>query len=288
MFLWWMTRLERNKTNLKNLIVRTITGAIFAASIIASAIYSPIAFSLLFLVMALLGFREFQRLNIKDLDFGKVLPGMIAGFVIYALLSLFALSYIDAYLLWMIIPVITLLASVHVLMYKHESLKYISLDVSGIIFVIIPLALLNLYLNPTVIPGYHTPWLVLGMFIILWTHDTFAYLTGSMFGKHPLSESISPKKSWEGSIGGFGFAIISAYIISIFSPWLDMWHWMAIACIIAVFGTIGDLAESLLKRRAGVKDSGTILPGHGGILDRFDSVLFVSPIIFLLILFFIS
>ena len=126
------------------------------------------------------------------------------------------------------------------------------------------------------------------MFTILWTHDTFAYLTGSMFGKHPLYRRISPKKTWEGSIGGFGFAIIAAYVISIFAPVLSMWQWMCFAVIITVIGTVGDLAESWLKRKAGVKDSGTILPGHGGVLDRFDSVLLVSPIIYLLILLFIS
>jgi len=213
---------------------------------------------------------------------------MIAGFTVYSLFSLYALSYVDGLFLWITIPVITLLASVHILTSKFESLRYIIVDLSGIVFVVIPLALLNLYLNPTTIPGYHTPWLVLGMFVILWTHDTFAYLTGSMFGKHPLYKSISPKKSWEGTIGGFGFSIVAAYVISIFSPVLEMWQWIAIACVIVGFGTIGDLAESLLKRKAGVKDSGKLLPGHGGILDRFDSVLFVSPIIFILILLFIS
>ena len=238
--------------------------------------------------MALLGLHEFQRLGIKEINFTKTLPGILAGFIIYSLFSLFALSYIDTIFLWIAIPIITVLASVHILTSKLESLRYIFVDLAGIFFVILPLALLNLYLNPTIIPGYHTPWLVLGMFVILWTHDTFAYLTGSMFGKHPLYKSISPKKSWEGSIGGFGFSIVAAYIISIFSPILGMWQWIAIACVIAVFGTFGDLAESLLKRKAGVKDSGKLLPGHGGILDRFDSVLFVSPIIYILVLLFIS
>ncbi len=105
-----------------------------------------------------------------------------------------------------------------------------------------------------------------------------------MFGHHPLNKEISPKKTWEGSIGGFGFAIIAAYIISVFSPELETWHWIIIALIVTVFGTIGDLAESLLKRRAGVKDSGNLLPGHGGILDRFDSVFFVSPLVYIFIL----
>jgi len=163
-----------------------------------------------------------------------------------------------------------------------------AVDIAGIAFVVLPLALLNILLNPFGIPDYHTAWFVLGMFVILWTHDTFAYLCGSLFGKHPLYRKISPKKTWEGSIGGFGFALVSAYIISIFLPELELWQWLAIAFVIAVFGTIGDLIESLLKRRASVKDSGKLLPGHGGILDRFDSVLFVSPIVLVIILIFAS
>lgn len=231
---------------------------------------------------------EFQRLSVKGISFLRALPGLIAGFAVYSLFALYALSYTQGLTLWIVIPVITLLASVHVLVSRQHSLDLILGDIGGIIFVVTPLALLNFYLNPTVIPGFHTPWLLLGMFAILWTHDTFAYLTGSLFGKHPLYKSISPKKSWEGSIGGFGFAIVAAYILSIFSPVLGLWHWVAIAIIVTVFGTLGDLAESRLKRRAGVKDSGHLLPGHGGLLDRFDSVLLVSPIVYLLILLVIS
>ena len=160
-------------------------------------------------------------------------------------------------------------------------------DLAAVFILVLPLALLNLYLNPMLIPAFHTPWYVLGLFLILWTHDTFAYLSGIMFGKHPLAPKVSPKKSVEGSIGGLGFAIVAAYIISIFSPELNLWLWLIIALIIAFFGTLGDLAESLLKRKAGVKDSGGFFPGHGGILDRFDSIFFVSPIVLILILLFI-
>jgi phosphatidate cytidylyltransferase len=242
------------------------------------------AFSLLFLVMALLGMREFQRLNIKEINFLRALPGILTALIVYSLFSLYAMAYAGTEVLWVIIMVFILLTSVHLFNRKKDNILYIATDISGIIFVVVPMALLNLFLNPAMIPAYHTPWLILGMFVILWTHDTFAYLSGSLFGKHPLYKAISPKKSWEGSIGGFGFAIVAAYVISIFSPVLTMWHWIAIAMIVALFGTFGDLAESMLKRKAGVKDSGNILPGHGGILDRFDSVLFVSPIVFVLLL----
>lgn len=273
---------------MKNLLTRTLTGTLFVASIIACAILSPLAFALLFLLMAMIGYWEFQKLVLKENSIAKVWPGLIASLLVYSSFAMYALLYAEGYILWLLFPVLITLAAVHLLLSKLDSVAYIAANVSGILFVVVPLALLNLFLNPTQVPEYHTPWLLLGMFAILWTHDTFAYLTGSLFGKHPLYKSISPKKSWEGSIGGFGFAIIAAYIISVFSPVLLPWHWIIFAIIITVFGTLGDLAESLLKRRAGVKDSGHILPGHGGILDRFDSILFVAPVIFLLILFFIS
>lgn len=213
---------------------------------------------------------------------------MASGLIIYAIIAYFALGWLDPIHLWLILPVITIHASLLVFTLKEIVLRRIAGDIAGILFIVMPLALLNLFLNPEGIPEYHTAWFVLGMFLILWTHDTFAYLTGSFFGKHPLYAAISPKKTWEGSIGGFGFSLITAYIISIFSPELNLSQWFLIAFTIAVFGTIGDLTESLLKRRANVKDSGKLLPGHGGMLDRFDSLLFVSPIVLVIILIFAS
>ena len=269
---------------MKNLIIRTITGGIFVTAIMASAIWSPLVFAGLFLIVTAYGVWEFQRLVKKDIDLVSALPVLISGILIYFIITLYALSYIDVDYLWLILAVAVVHSSVMVFAGRREALTRMASDISSIAYVVMPLAILNLFLNPQAIPGYHTPWFLLGMFVILWTHDTFAYLTGSMFGHHPLNKEISPKKTWEGSIGGFGFAIIAAYIISVFSPELETWHWIIIALIVTVFGTIGDLAESLLKRRAGVKDSGNLLPGHGGILDRFDSVFFVSPLVYVLIL----
>lgn len=227
---------------------------------------------------------ELQKLAVKNSTFKDRLPGILASFVIYIIIGLYALSYIGGGWLWLVFPILLILFAIHVFNQRIPPISLIAADLGGITFVTLPMSMLNLMLNPEMIPGYHTAWFVLGMFMILWAHDTFAYLTGSIFGKHPLYKSISPKKTWEGSIGGFGFSIIAAYIISIFAPELEMWKWISIAIIITVFGTIGDLAESLLKRNAGVKDSGKLLPGHGGILDRFDSLLFVAPLVYVFIL----
>lgn len=273
---------------MKNLIIRTITGAVFVAAIIASAILSPIAFALLFLAMALPGMFEFQRLTRKQNKLGRALPGLLVSLLVYGIMALYALSYLEAMYLWMIIPLVIILLLYHLFYGSQRAISMIASDTAGLLFVVFPMALLNLYLNPFHTPEYHTPWLVLGTLVILWTHDTFAYLTGSIFGKHPLSRSISPGKSWEGSIGGLVFGVVAAYILSIYSSELELWHWLVIAFMVSFFGTAGDLSASLLKRRASVKDSGKLLPGHGGILDRFDSLLLVSPLVFVFILLFSS
>ena len=122
-----------------------------------------------------------------------------------------------------------------------------------------------------------TPMLPLSVFIFLWASDSGAYLVGSLIGKHRLFERISPKKSWEGSIGGGVLALVAAWALWYFFPIMSLWQWIGMALVVVVFGTWGDLVESLLKRQLGIKDSGHILPGHGGILDRFDSSMLAVP-----------
>jgi phosphatidate cytidylyltransferase len=143
----------------------------------------------------------------------------------------------------------------------------------------------------------YNPKIILGLFILIWTNDTFAYLVGKSIGKHKLFERVSPKKTIEGFLGGVVFAALAGFLISKFyiqpNPEFSsksILIWTIIALIVSVFGTIGDLIESKFKRIAGVKDSGSIMPGHGGILDRLDSVIFVAPIIFLFyqILYYVS
>ncbi len=143
----------------------------------------------------------------------------------------------------------------------------------------------------------YNPKIILGLFILIWTNDTFAYLVGKSMGKHKLFERVSPKKTIEGFLGGMLFAAFAGFLISklYIQPTPEFSNksiliWTIIAIIVSIFGTIGDLIESKFKRIAGVKDSGSIMPGHGGILDRLDSVIFVAPIIFLFyqILYYVS
>jgi len=128
-----------------------------------------------------------------------------------------------------------------------------------------------------------SPGIIIGFFILIWANDTGAYLTGMTFGRHKLMERISPKKTWEGFFGGLVSAALVAWFLSDWLGVVDNFHWIVIAVIITVTGTYGDLVESMLKRSTGVKDSGTILPGHGGFLDRFDSAILSFPVVYLFI-----
>ena len=125
--------------------------------------------------------------------------------------------------------------------------------------------------------------IILGIFILVWTNDTFAYLVGKGIGKRKLMEKISPKKTIEGFLGGVFFTVITAIIISYTIDFLSITHWIVLSLIASILGTIGDLIESKFKRQANIKDSGTIMPGHGGLLDRLDSLLFVAPFVYLYI-----
>ena len=134
------------------------------------------------------------------------------------------------------------------------------------------------------ITNYHenyNPKILLGSFILVWVNDSFAYLIGKNFGKQKLFESISPKKTVEGFLGGLFFSCIASYFIATFTETLEFTNWLILSIIISVFGTLGDLIESKFKRQANVKDSGIIMPGHGGLLDRLDSIIFAAPFIYL-------
>lgn len=123
--------------------------------------------------------------------------------------------------------------------------------------------------------------LLIAMFVTIWLNDTGAYLVGVSIGKHKMFERISPKKSWEGFIGGAVTALVTGYVFSLFFPQISLLSWLIFSEIVVVFGTFGDLLESLMKRAIKVKDSGDVIPGHGGLLDRFDSMLLAAPAIFI-------
>lgn len=207
---------------------------------------------------------------------------LLFGILIYLIVGLSALGYIDIRNTAIIFLIFIIQISIELFRKDNPQWSNIAISLTGYIYVSIPFGLMNSFFYTGAID---TPriGILIGVFVLIWTSDIFAYLTGSMFGKHKLFERISPKKTWEGTFGGLVFALVAAYIISLFVNQLSMIEWMILAVILVISGTIGDLAESLLKRNAGIKDSGTLFPGHGGVLDRFDAILFASPVVFVYI-----
>lgn len=159
---------------------------------------------------------------------------------------------------------------------EKQSYQNLGIYFLGIFYIIFPLALSSFLAFEN---GKYYAWRIFGLFILIWTSDSMQYFSGKALGKHKLYERISPNKTWEGTIGGLIFTIIAGYILSLFQHDFTTNQWMTIAALVSVLGSMGDLVESMIKREVGVKDSGNFLPGHGGILDRFDSFIFVLPFV---------
>ena len=271
---------------MKNLIKRTITGLIFVALIIGSIIWSQYSFVILFLVITILGLWEFYSL-VKTTNFARpqIFTGIFSGGILFISMALVAMNIADLKILLINLATIPLIFFIELFSKNKNPFTNISFSVLGIIYIALPFSLLNFFFNTGLIPGVFQYEILLGFFIILWINDIFAYLLGSAFGKHLLFKRISPKKTWEGSIGGMIFSLCAAYIISLFFKELSSIQWIIIALIIIVFGTLGDLTESMFKRSLNIKDTGNILPGHGGILDRFDAVFMAAPFVLIYLIF---
>lgn len=261
---------------------RTFTGAIFVIAIVVSIMMSPLVFAGLFLMVAILTTHEFYTvINKSELIRVQKLTGMVATAVVYASVTLtgFGLLNKQFLLINLLLPVLIFIIELY---RKSDSpISNIGFTLLGIIYAGLPYALLSLLYNQPLSGIGNSPGLLLGFFILIWSNDTFAYLSGMAFGRHHLFPRISPKKTWEGAIGGFIICMSAAWILSMFYPEIGVIHWLAVAGIVIIFGTFGDLTESMLKRSLKIKDSGNILPGHGGMLDRFDAVLFAAPAVFI-------
>lgn len=155
----------------------------------------------------------------------------------------------------------------------------------SVFYLVIPLLALSLLYFSEKVMESPRGFLLFSVFAITWLNDTFAYMTGSIAGKHKLAVHISPNKTWEGSLGGLLFSLAGAYVLFLIFGQISLFQWFGLAVITVVFGSLGDLFESLLKRSAGIKESGKLIPGHGGILDRFDSVLIAAPFVYLYLYF---
>ena len=266
---------------MKVFVKRSLTGIAFAAVMLAGIIIHQYVFAIVFTAFLLLTLREFYKIseNIGYEPSSKI--GLICGFLLFTIFFLAASRVIPQNYIYLsiLIPLATLLPDLFDK--RKNGFKNSMITLAGLIYIALPFSLLSFIIIPEngSEPEFY-PWVLIGVFLIIWMYDSMAYVFGSWLGKHKICERISPKKSWEGLIGGAVFAVIMGIVNSVFFHELSIISWIVIAIIIVAFGTSGDFFESKLKREAGVKDSGNILPGHGGMLDRFDTVLFAVPVIY--------
>ncbi|NDV46453.1 phosphatidate cytidylyltransferase [Paludibacter sp. 221] len=265
---------------MNNFLQRTISGAVFVILIVGSIIWSPYSFAALFTVITALALYEFHKLtncqqNVDVNPFSAIFGGVLL--FISSFMYTFCIPLSLIYLVYGFY--VALILVVELYRKKEHPVNNWAYFILGQVYIALPFSILNFILF---LPSYQ-PLVLLAVFVTIWVNDTGAYLVGSKFGKHRLFERISPKKSWEGFIGGAVFALLSGYVFSLFIPQISLIQWLIFAEIVVVAGTFGDLMESLMKRSLGVKDSGNIIPGHGGILDRFDSMILAAPMVFIYI-----
>ncbi|MCQ2283739.1 MAG: phosphatidate cytidylyltransferase [Bacteroidales bacterium] len=279
----------------KNLLIRTASGAVYAGLMIAGTLIPPLMV-LLMCIVSIVGIHEFCKMTSGPVD--RLSEGlmMIAAFF----LAVVALCQLPMYASDFAVPAIVMIAFFFLLLgyvaimvvaelFRRRPcpIEQIGKGVFGMLWIVLPLGLMATF------PTVSRP-LALAFLLLIWGCDTFAYLGGSMYGKHKMFERISPKKTWEGTLTGIALTMAMAVIlwrIPFFKfgnlLYENIVLWIIFALVIALFGIFGDLLESLFKRNAGIKDSGNIMPGHGGILDRFDSILFaITPVMLLLIFLF--
>ena len=254
---------------MSELAKRTLFGSLFVIVIIGSILLNYWAFFAVMLVTVFIGSQEVSRLVAKEDDRDlKIITVIVAllFFVVSVSFRIYTYSHVFQ-MMFLFVPLLIALFS------KKYSFEKISVSCwTAMFFVAFPCALM--------MKRYDVYDLII-IFCLIWINDIFAYLTGMAIGKHKLFERISPKKTIEGSLGGLVMTVVTAYLVNHY--WLNFWStWemIGLAVVVVVFGSLGDLCESMMKRQAGVKDSGNVIPGHGGILDRFDATFLAVPYVY--------
>jgi phosphatidate cytidylyltransferase len=254
-------------------VTRALSGSVYVLLLVGATLYSQYSFLLLFGILLLFSVSEFCKL----VTLKPIIPIIIAtvGYILFNLNSTIKTNEI-------LLLIAALLVSIRSLLFLFEKkdrfldtqAKYVFL----IGYLIIPIII---FTKIPFINNQYLPEIIISILVIIWCNDTFAYLVGITMGKNKLFERISPKKTVEGFVGGVVFAVVAGILLAHFYLHQDLIKWIIIAMIVSAFGTLGDLIESKFKRLAGVKDSGHIMPGHGGFLDRLDSIIFVAPFVYL-------
>ena len=259
---------------------RIIFGLLYAFLVIASSYYGPLYFYILFFIFMIFSLYEFSKIIEQKSIYPYILA--VTSFSSAIISNTNAIHLEEDILQKIIVAFFTTIlffTFITALVSSRKiAIQYLGRIFLSLIYIIIPFSLLIMipYLNH----GDHYNYtIIIGIFILIWSNDVFAYLIGKNFGKHKLIERVSPNKTIEGFFGGLFFTFVAGYIISKYFG-MSLQHWMVMAGIVGIFGVLGDLTESMFKRQAKIKDSSNFIPGHGGFLDRLDSIIFVSPFIF--------
>ncbi|MBR2351729.1 MAG: phosphatidate cytidylyltransferase [Alistipes sp.] len=274
-----------------DIVVRSVSGLVLVALVVGALFWSKWSVGALFALIVLGGVVEFYRLCRVGGSAPLVSLGLTSALVLFAIAFVVFERYgaavgdaagrmVTGLLLYTLLVVPTIF--VCELWHKHDTpIQNIAVTFAGIIYVALPMSML-LFI-PQLLVGAWSPWAMLAYIAIIWANDVFAYLTGIAFGRHRMAERISPKKSWEGFVGGL-IGAVAVGVAAGYGLGGNLYVWGGLALVVALTGVAGDFVESLFKRSVGVKDSGSIMPGHGGVLDRFDALFISVPYAFVYLL----
>ena len=265
---------------MNKLLKRALSGIVFVSILVFSILYSKITFVCLFFILMLFCLYEFTKM----IQLKSIFPYIIAP-LLFVFGNILNIEDVPSRVIYKYIGVALFLTIfitfASILFAKKEAvISHLGKIFLAIVYIVVPFTLIVQipFLNASF---SYANTIILGVFILIWVNDTFAFIVGKNLGKHKLLERISPNKTIEGFIGGMVFTFITSLILSQKFTSLSFTQWVVIAAIVSIFGVLGDLIESMFKRQAGVKDSSNFIPGHGGFLDRFDSVIFAAPFIFI-------
>lgn len=276
---------------MSNFLRRTITAVWIVIFVLGGFWLHPVSFFLTGLIIVAWAQYEYYTMIRETGSHPQTVPGIIAGLGLYTVSTLVAAGFVQIKAFLILVPVLFIIMVVELFRKKENPFDSLAHTFMAVIYIAVPFALFPFSAFSrtgldSILPHQgiiFSPGLIVGFFLVLWANDTGAYLTGVTAGRHRLMERISPKKSWEGFFGGMALSVFAAWLLSGWFGVISRSGWMIAAVIISITGTFGDLVESMLKRSLGVKDSGSVMPGHGGFLDRFDSTLLSFPIVFLFV-----
>ncbi|MDB9775033.1 phosphatidate cytidylyltransferase [Vicingaceae bacterium] len=267
---------------MNNFTQRALTGIIFVLVLLGAIALSEYASAILFFFIILLGTREFYSFFQTEDVAPQKTTGIVSALIYFILTVFINQGQLGSTALFALVPITFFIFLKELYRNKPTPIANISYTLLGIIYVALPMTLLYelSFINDNQFGGEYNYQIVLGFFFLLWANDTGAYLVGRKLGRTKLFERISPKKTWEGSIGGGLMGLGIGYMNALLFPDLSLINWLVVALIVLIFGSLGDLVESMFKRSLNIKDSGKLLPGHGGLLDRFDGIFIAAPIVY--------